>query len=123
MPLPLAVPVELEQLNYFKGEEEPRFFHGSRGTLRPGLSHLHRICKKKTGHYNSCSPTLQLSNISACARPRRTVSDLAVADGVAKLYGHVCGWWSWWCTVRGRGGLSIGKRFVRCYFEAPGWGM
>jgi hypothetical protein len=44
--------------------------------------------KKKTGHYNSCSPTLQLSNVSACARPRRTVSDLAAADGVTKLYGH-----------------------------------
>ena len=63
--------------------------------------------KKKTGHYKSCSPTLQLSNVSACARPRRTVSDLAAADGVAKLYGHVCRWWSWWCTVRGLGGLSI----------------
>jgi hypothetical protein len=63
-----------------------------------------KTSKKKTGHYNSlkkkkkqatiscdynsCSPTLQLSNVSACARPRRTVSDLAAADGVAKLYGQ-----------------------------------
>ena len=47
------------------------------------------------------------AKVSACARPRRTVSDLAAADGVAKLYGHVCRWWSWWCTVRGLGGLSI----------------